>query len=487
MFQRIAFCLCMLFCFTINAQTINLRGVVSNQAAKPIVNAIVTLVGQGLKDTTGADGAYLFSRITAVVSPIALIPQKQTIVLENGFLQFSVPNLSQVKVEIFDVQGNLLKKESLRNASRGFYRFNIEENNRSSNLLIVRTSIDQDAFTFRYLPLRSGKYFMNPSNGSLSSDGGRLAKVAAISDTLKVTASGYTAKAQAITSYDQQLNISLDSAGTALPSAGCGKTTTINGETRVTINVPAASTGNRDYIIRLPTDYDPNHPYRLIFSIHCLNGTAAGVASGGSGNNYQYYGLWKLANPTGGKGTTIFCSPQGISNGWGQGAKDLEFFRAMIRKFESELCIDQSRIFCEGFSMGGSQSYALSCAMPDTFRAACMHSGGSMSGCDGSHRGPVPMFITHGTNDNVCWWTQGYGQKQINDLAKRDGCDTADLFALCKPTDQSGMTPVTYNYKNCSAGYPCKACIFVGGHDPSPGGEKNTWVDDSTWNYFKQF
>jgi poly(3-hydroxybutyrate) depolymerase len=89
-------------------------------------------------------------------------------------------------------------------------------------------------------------------------------------------------------------------------SAGCGKTTTLKGESTKTISVNGT---NRSYIVRLPDNYDANTPYRLITSIHCLNGTAAGVASGSAGANYQYYGLWKLA-----AGSTIFVAPQGINN-----------------------------------------------------------------------------------------------------------------------------------------------------------------------------
>lgn len=207
---------------------------------------------------------------------------------------------------------------------------------------------------------------------------------------------------------------------------------------------------------------------------------------------YEYYGMWKLANPKGGKGTTVFCAPEGINAGWGQGAKDLAFFRAMIKKFEEELCIDQSRIFAMGFSMGGSMSYALSCAMPDTMRAIGMLSGGNMSGCDGSHRGPVPIFIAHGTQDGRCTWPN-FGWTQIKDLAERDGCDPIDIPALVNqnpPADQ--MHPVCFEYKNCKEGFPCRACIFKGDHIGSPGtqgsyGKNNTWTDDSAWSYFKRF
>ncbi len=487
MYQRMSLCLLFFFALMVNAQTINLHGKVSNPAGKPIDKAIVTLANQGLKDTTGADGAYSILNTTPVVMPISLVPRLQTIVLEKGFLEFSLPDPSPVKIEIFDVKGKLLKKEVLKNGSKGFYRFNIDENTHSAKLLIIRTSIDQDVFTFRYLPFK-GKYLLSQSNTSSIVGSEKIAKLAAISDSLKVTATGYTTKAIAITSYEQEMNITLDSVnGSVKRSSGCGKTTSLKGEQTLTIS---SGGQNRTYMVRLPADYDPNTPYKLWFALHPRGGTAAGVASGSQGTNYQYYGIWKFANPTNGKGTTIFCAPQGNSNQWSNDkGSDVQLVRSLIKKFESELCIDESRIFSEGFSMGGSMSYALACAMPDTFRAICMHSGGNMSGCDGAKRGSVPIFITHGTQDGVCTWPN-YGQPQINDLATRDGCTTEDLAAKCKPTDN--MHPVCVDYKNCKTGYPCKACIFKGDHTNSPGtegpwGEGNTWVDDSTWSYFRQF
>jgi poly(3-hydroxybutyrate) depolymerase len=276
-----------------------------------------------------------------------------------------------------------------------------------------------------------------------------------------------------------------------VPSSGCGKATSLKGESQTTINVTEAGAGNRQYYIRLPDNYDQNHPYALWFAIHCLNGSAENVAHSEPDNraNYEYFGMWKLANPAGGKATTIFVAPQGINAGWGEGAKDLAFFRAMITKFESELCIDTSRIFASGFSMGGSMSYALACAMPDKMRAIGMYSGGSMSGCDQSKRGPVSIFISHGTEDGTCTWP-GSGEPQINDLAKRCGCQTEDLASECHPT--SRMDPVCITYKGCNPGYAAEACIFKGEHIGSPGtqgtyGKNDTWVPQKHWDFVKQF
>jgi hypothetical protein len=489
MYQQIAFCLLFLVGVTVSAQTtVNVRGKVTNLAGKPISSATVTLARQGMKATTGTDGAYTITGTVAVLPEI--LPQTEKIALKNGILEFTLSNPTPAMVEIFDVTGNLLKKEIVRSVAAGVYRFNIAKNCPATNLLLIKASMGKHVMTFRSMPFNDGKNTLHLVDES--SAGGGLAKAAAVVDTVKTSAANYLTKSVTITNYDQELNISLDTAGGGTkPSAGCGKATTLKGEQRLSITV---GTQTREYIIRLPDDYEVNTPYKLHFSIHCLGGTAKGVADA---SGYEYYGIWKYANPSGQKGTTIFCSPEGLKSTIGGGSSlgwdnkngvDVQFIRALIQKFENELCIDQSRIFSEGFSMGGSMSYALACAMPDTFKAICMHSGGPMSGCDQSHRGPVSMFITHGTSDPACPYPDQAGWPQLKDLAARDSCATLDIPSVCKPTDQSGANPACASFTGCKTGFFCRACIFVGGHDyMAGGGASKTWIDDSTWSYFKQF
>lgn len=261
--------------------------------------------------------------------------------------------------------------------------------------------------------------------------------------------------------------------GDVVRSPGCGTTTSFSGESRNSIDVGGT---NREYIVRLPDGYDSSNPYRLMVSIHCLNGTAAGVASGSAGANYEYYGLWSRDDDD-----TIFVAPQGINNSWPQGNED--FIGQLVQMLKEELCIDETRVFAEGFSMGGSMSYALACKFPDVFRAIAVHSGGAMSGCDQSNRGPVAYFMTHGINDSVCTYPN-YGVPQLNDFAERNGCDP---LTLPTPTDPSGNTPVCVDFQNCDPGYPTRACVFVGDHTPSPPNEANTWVPDETWDFISQF
>jgi poly(3-hydroxybutyrate) depolymerase len=67
--------------------------------------------------------------------------------------------------------------------------------------------------------------------------------------------------------------------GTETPSAGCGTTRELmNG--RRTIQSGGM---NREYILRVPDDYDNARPYRLVLAYHWANGNANQVANGGMG------------------------------------------------------------------------------------------------------------------------------------------------------------------------------------------------------------
>jgi polyhydroxybutyrate depolymerase len=266
--------------------------------------------------------------------------------------------------------------------------------------------------------------------------------------------------------------------GGGTKSKGCGAATWPKSATS-TISVSGAS---RTYILRIPDNYDTNKPYRLIFSFHWLNGTAQNVAMGGGTTKSAFYGLWDLS-----AGSTIFVAPQGINNGWSdagrstsKGGDDINFTRTLLTQLEDTLCIDTTRIFAEGFSMGGSMSYAVACALGDLFRGIAVHSGGPMSGCVTPHNKPVAYFMTHGTTDSVCTYP-GYGVPQVNDFAKVNGC-----MARSMPTP-SGSTQSCVDFEGCMPGYPTRACIFVGDHTPSPPNASNTWVPAETWKFISQF
>jgi predicted esterase len=277
-------------------------------------------------------------------------------------------------------------------------------------------------------------------------------------------------------------------------SDGCGKTSSLKNGNGLKITLKSPGSGDRNYNLKVPDNYDNNHPYRLILSYHWVGGTADDVSNGGVAK--PYYGLVDLA-----QGSTIFAAPDGTPNTimgnsgnmWANSnGSDVEFSRQLIELLESEFCVDKSRIFCEGFSMGGSMSYAMACGLGDVVRAVAVHSGGTMSGC-AKHDKPVAYFMTHGTNDSVCKWPS-YPIPLLEDFAKVNGCtdpspslsQDAMVSALPTPTDSSGKTPACLDFKGCKEGYPVRACLFVGDHTPSPGGTSG-WVPTESWKFLSQF
>ncbi|MEO6601801.1 MAG: PHB depolymerase family esterase, partial [Polyangiaceae bacterium] len=270
------------------------------------------------------------------------------------------------------------------------------------------------------------------------------------------------------------------SGGTAAggTTKGCGAATWPMSKNDNTIMVNGAS---RKYNLKVPANYDSKKPYRLMFSFHWLNGTAKDV-SGGSGTAKAWYGLSDLSQDS-----IIFVAPQGINNGWSdaghsnsKGGDDINFTKTLLTQIEDSFCIDTTRVFAEGFSMGGSMSYAVACALGDQFRAVAVHSGGPMTGCVTPHTKPVAYFMTHGTKDSVCTYP-GYGVPQLQDFAKLNGCMTATL-----PTPTSSASACV-DFTGCSASYPTRSCLFVGDHTPSPGGTASSWVPAETWKFINQF
>ncbi|WP_431916379.1 cellulose binding domain-containing protein [Micromonospora wenchangensis] len=264
-------------------------------------------------------------------------------------------------------------------------------------------------------------------------------------------------------------------------TAGCGKAPTLTSGTRTI----SSGGQNRTFILRIPDNYDRNHPYRLIFAFHWNGGTATEVDSGGtSGYPWSYYGIRALAN-----NSAIFVAPQGIGNGWANtGDRDLTFVDDMMRQIESNLCVETTQRFAMGFSYGGGMSYAIACARASAFRAVAVYSGGQLSGCNGGTQ-PIAYIGIHGLRDNVLPISTG---RSLRDrFVRNNGCTPQNPP---EPAQGSLTHTVTY-YSGCRAGYPVAWAPFDGGHAPNAvdgtadvyaPGEKS-WTRPVVWNFFTQF
>jgi hypothetical protein len=192
-----------------SAETVSLNGKVSNQSGKAIAGAIVQLAGQKIKDTTDSQGAYAISLGTATVTPVPILPSTEKIAMNRGIISLSLTSAAPVKIELFDMQGTLLKRVVNNLTAAGDYRFNLMNHRIATTMMVVRVSIGRTVSSFRYLPLNNGMQTFS-SSGAASLTNSGLAKVKATVDSLKVTASGYMSKSTAISSYQGTVNITLD-------------------------------------------------------------------------------------------------------------------------------------------------------------------------------------------------------------------------------------------------------------------------------------
>lgn len=244
------------------------------------------------------------------------------------------------------------------------------------------------------------------------------------------------------------------SAGTG--SAGCGAAAKLASGT---INLQG-----RTYALRIPDNYDQNHPYRLILGFHGATGSSRDVAP-------SYFGLWSLA-----QGSTIFIAPDAVGGIWNN-TSDVTLVDNILTQVKAGLCIDTTRIQLEGFSQGGAMAWTLACARPNVFRAAVVHSGGGLA--RPASCAPIAFMSSLGQSESG-----GAGQTSNSDFfAKQNGCTVASL-----PKAPRGGH-VCSNYSACSDGHTTRWCDYDGGHTPSPtdSGQGTSWMPQEVWNFLKQF
>jgi poly(3-hydroxybutyrate) depolymerase len=226
-----------------------------------------------------------------------------------------------------------------------------------------------------------------------------------------------------------------------VPTSGCGKASAGSGN--FTIDVAGTP---RTYIVKIPTTYDMNRPYRLIFAWHGKSGSAAQTASGG------YY---RLETPS--AGSAIFVAGDGFTpdEGWpNTNGRDVAFAKALVEWMRSNYCVDNNRIFSVGMSYGGIMSNTLGCQMGDVFRAIT-----PMSGSGPRLNGGIvcvgrpAAWLSHGTADDTVSFASGQ--------ASRDHWREVNH---CTATADPVAPDPCVSYQGCDPGYPVHWCEFDGGH-----------------------
>lgn len=249
-------------------------------------------------------------------------------------------------------------------------------------------------------------------------------------------------------------------AALAQSSSGCGG--------QGTLKSGVQTIDGRQYTLKVPDNYDPSNPYRLVFGLHWRGGSMNDVVNGNSVP--KWYGLDDLS-----EGSAIFVAPNGIDNGWANpGGRDITFIQSIMEQVEADLCVDQSQRFATGFSWGGGMSYSIACSMAKEFRAVAPIAGGLISGCEGG-KDPIAYLGIHGVSDNVLPISGGIDL--ANTFVENNGCQAKEVAQVSPGSGQHART----DFEGCSK--PVSFISWDGGHVGAPAGN---FAPQATWEFFTE-
>jgi dienelactone hydrolase len=180
-------------------------------------------------------------------------------------------------------------------------------------------------------------------------------------------------------------------AGPPAPTSGCGKPAT---EGQFTRNMTVSGT-SREYVLKIPTGYDPKVAYPLFFSFHGSGSNGAGAIGG---------------NDTIAGKPSIKVAP---TNG------DVPFVQAIVDALKAELCVDATRVYATGYSAGGGLADQVACQLGAQFRGVAVWEGFGSGSC----ATPVAMWINHNQDDTTVPYSMGVSMR--DQWLVTDGCGTA--------------------------------------------------------------
>jgi polyhydroxybutyrate depolymerase len=229
----------------------------------------------------------------------------------------------------------------------------------------------------------------------------------------------------------------------------------------------------RTALVHVPPGYDARTPAPLVLNLHGNLMTA------------ELQEMMTHMNPAADARGVVTVHPQGtgdLLSGWNAGRSplgdlysaidDVGFLRSLIDQVSTDLCIDRQRVYCAGFSLGGSMCYRLGCELADHVAALA-----SVSGPDGTEtcnpsRATALLHI-HGTADTFAPYNGGSDPNDPNRgaptyvaaWAMRDGCASTPQNTLM----QGAVSCQTYS--ECRDGADVTLCTVTGGGHTWPGGE----------------
>ena len=258
----------------------------------------------------------------------------------------------------------------------------------------------------------------------------------------------------------------------------------------------------RSFILRVPPSYEGDIPTPVVLNLHGLGGGAAQHA--------DYSELPAKADEEG----FILVTPQGVSTEFLSSSHwnflrflpfapdDVLFIDDLLDDIGSQLCIDGSRIFAAGISMGAMMATRLGCDLSDRIAAIAPVAGvyfppwspdlAVEADCVSARPGPVVAF--HGTADTIVPFEGGpVGLQGFSFTLRNIELDVMPSWAEqngCQgdPTEEPVTEQVTLvQYDGCNADATVQLYIIDGGRHDWPGArgrDDEISASDLMWEFF---
>ena len=260
----------------------------------------------------------------------------------------------------------------------------------------------------------------------------------------------------------------------------------------------------RDYIVFLPQNYNGVDKLPLVFNLH-----------GGSLNAQQQLDYSKM-NEVADTAGFIVVYPNAVFTAWSCGinltaghVNDVGFIDALIDTLANNYSIDEERIYCCGFSLGGFMSQRLACELSNRI-AAIADVAGSIAQdftTNSTTAHPIPVLKFHGTADQIIPYDGKNDycsvQQTLTHWANFNHCNLPDTTLLFNIDTLDGCTvqKIKYTFYQDS-GEVVHYKVLNGGHS-WPGGDTayfthlsvgligNTSMDinasELIWDFFKNY
>jgi len=253
---------------------------------------------------------------------------------------------------------------------------------------------------------------------------------------------------------------------------------------------------NREYIYYAPANIPVDAP--LVFVAHGFTGSAQGIMN--------YCGMNTIAD----QNNFAVCYPQGTSDYWGDNfwnvgydfhagvnIDDVDFIVSLASHLQSTYQLNTINTFFTGMSNGGELSYLLACETSGVFRAFAPVAGtvfpNGLTNNICSPGIPVPMFETHGRNDNVTLmegdpFDQYWGPYLAIDTIINFWVDQNSLTNLVIDTfpnlNNNNKITISYKYSDPATNNEVWLYTHKNGHNWVLDGD--VIIEEEIWDFFSQ-